>query len=137
MDKVILRFFYFLVMFLLFLAFLFIYPLRIVLFMHIYLKYFSLITTLYFLLANIFHNLQKNTCIYIFFSIDMFLLKLIKFLPQIVGVSPSGKASAFGADIRWFESSHPSHILQSRCFSGFFFYLQAFNLVRKFILLST
>ncbi len=25
-----------------------------------------------------------------------------------IGVSPSGKASAFGADIRWFESSHPS-----------------------------
>ena len=26
-----------------------------------------------------------------------------------VGASPSGKASAFGADIRWFESSRPSH----------------------------
>lgn len=25
-----------------------------------------------------------------------------------VGVSPSGKASAFGADIRRFESCHPS-----------------------------
>ena len=25
-----------------------------------------------------------------------------------VGASPSGKASAFGADIRWFESSRPS-----------------------------
>lgn len=28
--------------------------------------------------------------------------------PEHIGVSPSGKASAFGADIRWFESSHPS-----------------------------
>ncbi len=27
---------------------------------------------------------------------------------EMFGVSPSGKASAFGADIRWFESSHPS-----------------------------
>lgn len=27
----------------------------------------------------------------------------------LVGVSPSGKASAFDADIRWFESSHPCH----------------------------
>lgn len=25
-----------------------------------------------------------------------------------VGASPSGKALAFGADIRWFESSRPS-----------------------------
>ncbi len=25
-----------------------------------------------------------------------------------IGASPSGKASAFGADIRWFESSRPS-----------------------------
>ena len=56
---------------------------------------------------------------------------------EMFGVSPSGKASAFGADIRWFESSHPSHILQSRHFGDFFFYFQAFNLVRKFILLST
>ena len=32
-------------------------------------------------------------------------------LPQMFGASPSGKASAFGADIRWFESSRPSHIV--------------------------
>lgn len=31
--------------------------------------------------------------------------------PEHIGVSPSGKASAFGADIRWFESSHPSQYL--------------------------
>ena len=30
---------------------------------------------------------------------------------EMFGVSPSGKASAFGADIRWFESSHPSQAL--------------------------
>jgi glycerol-3-phosphate acyltransferase PlsY len=28
-----------------------------------------------------------------------------------VGESPSGKASVFGADIRWFESTLPSHII--------------------------
>ena len=38
------------------------------------------------------------------------------------GVSPSGKASAFGADIRWFESSHPSHYRSKALFlQGFFF----------------
>ena len=30
-----------------------------------------------------------------------------------IGASPSGKASAFGADIRWFESSRPSQGLAS------------------------
>ncbi len=32
--------------------------------------------------------------------------------PEHIGVSPSGKASAFGADIRWFESSHPSQVYE-------------------------
>jgi hypothetical protein len=27
----------------------------------------------------------------------------------IIGVWPSGKASVFGTDIRWFESIYPSH----------------------------
>ena len=48
------------------------------------------------------------------------------------GVSPSGKASAFGADIRWFESSHPSHRIQTVRNGGFFFIYQAFILVRMF-----
>lgn len=41
---------------------------------------------------------------------------LVRFEPSMLlsvlynlGVSPSGKASAFDADIRWFESSHPCH----------------------------
>ena len=38
------------------------------------------------------------------------------------GVSPSGKASAFGADIRWFESSHPSQTAYKTLFlQGLFF----------------
>lgn len=53
----------------------------------------------------------------------MFLLKMIEILPQMIGVSPSGKASAFGADIRWFESSHPSQYLDKALFlQGFSFY---------------
>ncbi len=50
----------------------------------------------------------------------------------IVGVSPSGKASAFGADIRWFESSHPSHRLQRTIFCPFFFCFQDVQQVRMF-----
>jgi hypothetical protein len=50
-------------------------------------------------------------------------------------VSPSGKASAFGADIRWFESSHPSHNSQTVIFGGFFFIKQQLGRVRKFMLL--
>ena len=46
----------------------------------------------------------------------MFLLKMIEILSQMIGVSPSGKASAFGADIRWFESSHPSQIAYKTLF---------------------
>lgn len=35
----------------------------------------------------------------------------VSYPPEItIGVSPSGKASAFGADIRRFESCHPSQI---------------------------
>ena len=49
------------------------------------------------------------------------------------GVSPSGKASAFGADIRWFESSHPSHRIQTVRNDGFFFIYQAFILVRMLV----
>ena len=35
------------------------------------------------------------------------------FDPTDTGASPSGKASAFDADIRWFESSRPCHFLIS------------------------
>ena len=45
----------------------------------------------------------------------------------IVGVSPSGKASAFGADIRWFESSHPSHSSKVVRNGDFFFINQQLN----------
>ena len=48
-----------------------------------------------------------------------------------VGASPSGKASAFGADIRWFESSRPSHSSKIVKNGDFFFLDQAFNLVRR------
>ena len=37
-------------------------------------------------------RLQKNSCIYIFFILHITHR-------QVIGVSPSGKASAFGADI--------------------------------------
>ncbi len=50
----------------------------------------------------------------------------------MLGVSPSGKASAFGADIRRFESCHPSHRIQTVRNDGFFFIYQAFILVRMF-----
>ena len=49
---------------------------------------------------------------------------------QTNGVSPSGKASAFGADIRRFESCHPSHFLQTAIFGSFFIIFQALKLVR-------
>lgn len=49
-----------------------------------------------------------------------------------VGASPSGKASAFGADIRWFESSRPSHSSKIVRNGDFFLYIQAFKLVRMF-----
>lgn len=45
---------------------------------------------------------------FIFFSIKVLLFVYTGIFYYNVGVSPSGKASAFGADIRWFESSHPS-----------------------------
>lgn len=61
----------------------------------------------------------------------MLLICPVAYRPEHIGVSPSGKASAFGADIRWFESSHPSHVLQSRHFGDFFFYFQSVNQVRK------
>lgn len=32
-------------------------------------------------------------------------------MTRVTGVSPSGKASGFDPDMRWFESSHPSHLL--------------------------
>ena len=38
----------------------------------------------------------------------------------IVGVSPSGKASAFGADIRRFESCHPSQQKEASLAEAFF-----------------
>ena len=41
-----------------------------------------------------------------------------------VGASPSGKASAFGADIRWFESSRPSHSSKIAIFGDFFFFIK-------------
>lgn len=41
--------------------------------------------------------------------------------PKQIGVSPSGKASAFGVDIRRFESCHPSQNLQTVRNDGFFF----------------
>lgn len=44
--------------------------------------------------------------------------------PEHIGVSPSGKASAFGADIRWFESSHPSHSSKIVRNGDFFFNFQ-------------
>src|SRR5437667_12631264 len=34
---------------------------------------------------------------------------LSRFCVSAIGESPSGKASVFGADIRWFESTLPSH----------------------------
>lgn len=30
---------------------------------------------------------------------------------NVTGVSPSGKAAGFDPAIRWFESSHPSHLI--------------------------
>ena len=48
------------------------------------------------------------------------------------GVSPRGKATVFGIVIRWFESSHPSHRMQTVRNGGFFFIYQAFILVRMF-----
>lgn len=48
-----------------------------------------------------------------------------------VGASPSGKASAFGADIRWFESSRPSHSSKIAIFGDFFFINKALKLVRR------
>ena len=48
-----------------------------------------------------------------------------------IGVSPSGKASAFGADIRRFESCHPSHSSKVARNGDFFFLYQAFKLVRR------
>ena len=43
-------------------------------------------------------------------------------LPIDVGASPSGKASAFGADIRRFESCRPSQNSDKTLFlQGFFF----------------
>lgn len=68
---------------------------------------------------------KKNSCIYIFFILHITHR-------QVVGVSPSGKASAFGADIRRFESCHPSHSSKIVRNGDFFFYIQAFKLVRMF-----
>ena len=45
-----------------------------------------------------------------------------------VGASPSGKASAFGADIRWFESSRPSHKILNHLIGGFFILYQTLTL---------
>ena len=52
-------------------------------------------------------------------------------LPQLIGASPSGKASAFGADIRWFESSRPSQSSKVVRNGDFFFYFQALKLARR------
>lgn len=55
---------------------------------------------------------RKKSCNNKNFSINISLQTLsicpAAYRPEHIGVSPSGKASAFGADIRWFESSHPS-----------------------------
>lgn len=56
---------------------------------------------------------EKNACNYKKYSIQEYRKvneqrSLLCFLVLFVGASPSGKASAFGADIRWFESSRPS-----------------------------
>ena len=39
---------------------------------------------------------------------------LITLCSGFVGVSPSGKASVFGTDIRGFESLHPIHFFDDR-----------------------
>ena len=57
---------------------------------------------------------------------------LFMHLPKEIGASPSGKASAFGADIRRFESCRPSHSSKRTRNRPFFFYLQALKLVRMF-----
>ena len=41
-------------------------------------------------------------------------------LPKDVGASPSGKASAFGADIRRFESCRPSQHKKAALYERFF-----------------
>ena len=46
-------------------------------------------------------KIKKSSCIYKKNTLCIAL-------PKDIGASPSGKASAFGADIRWFESSRPS-----------------------------
>lgn len=79
---------------------------------------------------------RKKSCNNKNFSINISLQTLsicpAAYRPEHIGVSPSGKASAFGADIRWFESSHPSHRIQAVRNDGFFFIYQAFILVRMF-----
>ena len=43
------------------------------------------------------------------------------------GASPSGKASAFGADIRWFESSRPARVKKSSEMTTFSFIFKHLN----------
>lgn len=50
--------------------------------------------------------------LYFFYFRYVFVRKRTLTTIYIVGASPSGKASAFGADIRWFESSRPSQTEQ-------------------------
>lgn len=60
--------------------------------------------------------------LYFFYFRYVFVRKRTLTTIYIVGASPSGKASAFGADIRWFESSRPSQDLDKTLFlQGFFF----------------
>lgn len=65
----------------------------------------------------------------------MLSICLAAYRPEHIGVSPSGKASAFGADIRWFESSHPSHSPEIVRNGDFFFINQQLDRVRKFMLI--
>lgn len=71
--------------------------------------------------SKIFNNRKKCLLLY-FFSIKVLLFVYADIFYYNVGVSPSGKASAFGADIRWFESSHPSQQTYKTLFLQGLFY---------------
>ena len=63
--------------------------------------------------CTIYHQMkitqQNKKLLHLFFFCRRYCFVLPPQTDVTIGVSPSGKASAFGADIRRFESCHPSH----------------------------
>ncbi len=64
-----------------------------------------------------FESSHPHHCLKLF-EYDVYILFEELFLSFIFGVSPSGKATAFGAVIRRFESYYPIHLVVNTIYRG-------------------